>query len=260
VELSVISLPDSAKDPDELIKQDVAAWLTAINNAQPALEWLIDQYATRVDVTTAAGKRQLSTQALTVLARVDDPVEREHYLQIIGKKTGSSVHALEERLQQLITPTDKRLKPVKAEQTSGQDLYAYQDYLLALMTCEPAVNDVTKKLDAQELRGEERQQLFRYLLEHPRQLQDELPPELRQIETYVKIVLFKAETRYMNLNGQERLTEAVSLVRQVKEQHRKQRKLELTTLLREAENEHNDARVTQLQNELNTLIKEDSRA
>ena len=260
VELSVISMPESAKDPDELIKQDANAWLRVINDHKPALEWLIDQYADRVDVTTAAGKRQLSTQALTVLARVDDPVEREHYLQIISEKTGSSVNALEERLQQLINPEEKRLKPVKVEQNIGQDLYAYQDYLLALMTCEPAVNDVVKKLEAQELRGQERQQLFRYLLEHPRELRDELPPELHQIETYVKIVLFKAETRYMNLDGQERLTEAVSLVRQVKEQHRKHRKLELTMLLREAENQHDDARIAQLQNELNTLIKEDSRA
>lgn len=260
VELSVVSLPDSAKDPDELIQQDVNAWLSAINDAKPALEWLINQYANRVDVTTAAGKRQLSTQALTVLARVDDPVEREHYLQIISEKTGASMHVLEERLQQLITPVDKRLKPVKSEQVTGQDLYAYQDYLLALMACEPAARDVAKKLAPQELQGDERQQLFSYLLTHPRELRDELPPELHQIETYVKIVLFKAETRYMNLNGQERLTEAVSLVRQVKEQHRKHRKLELTTLLRQAEDEQNDARIRQLQNELNTLIKEDSRA
>lgn len=260
VELSIISLPDAAKDPDELIKQDADAWLSAINDARPALEWLIDQYANRVDVTSAAGKRQLSTQALTVLGRVDDPVEREHYLQIISEKTGASVHVLEQRLEQLITPDQKRLKPVKAQETNGQDLHAYQDYLLALMTCEPAVRDVAKKLDARELQGDERQQLFNYLLEHPHELRDELPPELHQIETYVKIVLFKAETRYINLNGQERLTEAVSLVRQVKEQHRKQRKLELTTLLREAENEQNDARVSELQNELNTLIKEDLRA
>lgn len=257
VELSVIVLPDSAKDPDELIKQAVDDWQKAINTSQPALEWLIDQYATRVDLSSAMGKRTLVTQALTVLSRVNDPVEREHYLQIVSERTGSSMHVLEERLEQLTAPADKRLKPVKVEPTDTKDDYAYQDYLLALMAVEPAVHDVVKKMTGDELHGQERQELFAYLLDHPEPLRDRAPAALQKIETYVKIVLFKAETRYSGLDGRDRMTEAVSLMRQVKEQHRKKRKQQLTTQLREAESVHDDAKIAQLQSELNTLIKEE---
>jgi DNA primase len=257
VELSIITLPGEAKDPDELIRQDISAWVAAIDNARPALEWLIEQYKARVDVTTAAGKRELSTQALNVLARIDNPVEREHYLRQISEATGTTLGALEERLDQLIMPDEKRLKPIKVEPSVNKDEYAYQDYLLALMAIEPAVHDVVKKMKTEELEGDDRQELFSFLLDDPDGLKKQVPPELHKIETYVKIVLLKAETRYMNLDGQDRLVEAVSLVRQVKEQHRKKKKQQLTTLLREAENEQDSARIARLQSELNTLIKED---
>jgi len=257
VELSIIRLPDEAKDPDELIRQDVAAWQAAIDSARPALEWLIEQYKSRVDVTTAAGKRELSTQALNVLARIDNPVEREHYLRLVSDATDTTLGALEERLDQLITPEVKHLKPIKAEQSVNKDEYAYQDYLLALMAIEPAVHDVVKKMKAEELEGDERQELFSFLLGDPDGLKKDVPPQLQKIETYVKIVLFKAETRYQTLDGQDRLVEAVTLVRQVKEQHRKKKKKQLTNRLREAEVEHDSTEVARLQAELNTLIKED---
>jgi DNA primase len=257
VELSVISMPDGVKDADELTQQGADKWQQVINSHEPALQWLISQYATRVDLATAAGKRTLATQALTVLARVSDPVEREHYLQIVGEQTGASMHALEERLSQLVNPQEQRLKPVKAEPTNSKDEYAYQDYLLALMAIEPAVHDVVKKLSINELQGEERRALLGYLLDDPDGLRSGIPQALREIETYVKIVLFKAETRYMNLDGQDRLVEAVSLTRQVKEQHRKKTKQQLTMQLREAESNHDDAKVAQLQSQLNTLIKEE---
>ncbi len=45
--LSIVTLPDSAKDPDELIKQDVALWQEAIEHSQPAVDWIIEEYTNR---------------------------------------------------------------------------------------------------------------------------------------------------------------------------------------------------------------------
>lgn len=259
VELSIVSLPDGAKDPDELIQQDVSAWLKVIEKPLPAIEWVIDQYAERFDITTAAGKRQLSTAALGLLHKVDDPVEREHYLQLVAAKLGASMDALSERLAQFNNPT-KRLRPVKNSDIA-HDVYVQEDYLLALLCVEPAARDVVRQLTADELHGEDRRRLFNYLRENPQTLRVEgLPPELHAIETYVKIVLFKAETRYENLEGQDRLVEAVSLVHQIKEQHTKQKKQLLLDQLRDAEQNHNDEAVMRLNQELNKLIKETRRA
>jgi DNA primase len=263
VELSIVTLPGDAKDPDELIKQDPKLWVQAIESPKPAVEWVIDQYAKNVDLSSAEGKRRLTTEALKLVAVLGDPIEREHYLQMLATRTGASLGALNERLQQLEHPiAPARLKPHKAEMAA--DAVAdelNQDLILALMSIDPAVNDVAKKLTVDDFSTDERRTLFTYLLEHPDHLDAEkLPRSLHSIETYVKIVLFKAETRYTDQDGQSRLIEAVSLVRRINHQKQRQKKLYLTEALREAEANGDDARALELRQELTTLIKEEKHA
>lgn len=258
VELSIITLPPGYKDPDELVQKDAALWVNVVEKTRPAIEWVIDQYATRSDVTTAAGKRAVTTETLKLLKMVDDPVEREHYFAILSEKTGASMAAIKERFGQSdLTPEEKRLKPVKTEVEIVKE-NVQQDYLLALMTVEEGAVDVAKDLGAEFFDGVERQALYTYLLGHrPPELEPEIPEELHEIETYVKIVLLKAETRYSTLDGQDRLVEAVSLVRQLKRQHKNRQKLRLTEALRDAESAHDEAESERLRAALNALIKEE---
>lgn len=261
VELTIISLPEDAKDPDELIQKDASLWLEAVTQTRPAIEWVIDQYALRNDMTTAAGKRQLTSEALRLLRGVHDPVEREHYFDLLSTKTGSSRTAIEARFDQLDEAEEpRRLKPVKNEgqQPKGAKELATQDYLLALMSVERGAVDVAEGLAAEFFEGVERQALFAYLISTPEHdLVETIPEELHEIETYVKIVLLKAETRYIPLDGAERLVEAVSLVRQVKQQHRTRQKQQLTEALRQAERSHDEAESNRLRAALNAIIKEE---
>lgn len=261
IELSIVSLPDMVKDPDELIQKDPEAWRRAVRQTRPAIEWVIDEYAARNDLTTAAGKRQLTTEALRLLVAVHDPVEREHYVDILSGKTGASRTAVEQRFSQLQdgeTPTVRRLKPIKTTEFVDGRQHMQQDYLLALMTLDDGAIDIANELTADFFDGVERQALFTYLTaSRNHELEKSIPEDLHDIETYVKIVLLKAETRYVPLDGEERLVEAVSLVRQIKQQHRTNQKQHLTEALREAEATHNDAEISRLRAALNVLIKEE---
>ena len=78
VELTIISLPEQYKDPDELIQADVSLWQRAIDTAEPAVDWILRQYAARLDLATAAGKRNFTTAALGVIRLLGDPVEQEY--------------------------------------------------------------------------------------------------------------------------------------------------------------------------------------
>lgn len=258
VELSIISLPSEYKDPDELVQHDAALWVEVVEKTRPAIEWVIDQYEARNDMSSAAGKRQLTTETMKLLRLVEDPVEREHYFAILSDKTGASMSAMKERFGQTdLSPEEKKLKPVKAEVEVLRD-NVQQDYLLALMTTEDGAVDVAKDLGAEYFDGVERQALYTYLLGHrPSNLEESIPEELQEIETYVKIVLLKAEARYSALDGQDRLVEAVSLVRQLKRQHRTKQKQRLTEALRDAESAHDEAESERLRTALNVLIKEE---
>ncbi len=260
VELSVITLPSDFKDPDELIRKDVKLWQEVIDNHQPAIEWIIDQYTERYDITTAAGKRELSTQALAIIRRLKDTVEQEHYLKRVAEVTGSSMKALESKLTVALPQPTHRLKQVHVAQTSGHDPEVHQDYLLGLAVLDPSVHDTLRHLSPDAVSGDLRQMLLAYILEHRgKPFPSPTPDELKNIETYVKIVLFKAETRYGIVDSSNRLIEAANLVRRVKDEQRKQKKALLALELRKAEQAHDEETVTRLRGELSTLIKENKR-
>ncbi len=76
LQLSIITTPDGYKDPDEVIQADPQLWLNAIEQPQDAVEWLLDDYATRYDLNTAEGKRVATTKALELIRQLQDPVEQ----------------------------------------------------------------------------------------------------------------------------------------------------------------------------------------
>ena len=86
VELRVVELPAGVKDPDELIQRDAAAWKQAIIAARPAVEWVLDRYASQYDLTAAAGRRQFSTAAAAIIQKLQDPVEAEYYWELAAKR------------------------------------------------------------------------------------------------------------------------------------------------------------------------------
>jgi DNA primase len=164
VQLSVITLPSDFKDPDELIRKDAKLWQEVIDNHQPAVEWIIDQYTIRYDVTTAAGKRELSTQALIIIRNLKDPVEQEHYLRRVAEVTGTTLRALEGKLD--ISPSKKpvhRLKPINIAPSTGHDPEVHQDYLLGLAVLDSSVHDTLRHLTPDVVSGELRQALLGYI-------------------------------------------------------------------------------------------------
>ncbi|MBC7746467.1 DNA primase [Pedobacter sp.] len=262
VELTIVSLPSEFKDPDEVIKHDPSLWQQAIESPQPAVEWIIAQYQKRFDITTAAGKRQLTTEALKIVQALKDPVEQEHYLQRLGEVTGASLKALEGKLSnQEDEVVEKRFKRISVAQNSEHDPKVSQDYLLGLAALDASVHDTLRRLTAGDVAGEERQAVLGYLLAHlGESIAESLPVDLQPYETYVKIVLFKAETRYSAVDSPERLIEAASLVRHIQDEQRTQKKQQLDLALREAEAAHDDEAAQALRTELALLIKEKKRA
>ncbi len=120
--LTVVVLPSDVKDPDELILQDVTKWQAATDNSQPVVDWIISYYRSLYDVTKLEGKRQLTTRALTVIRKLQDPVEREHYLQLLAEATGASVNALNEKMliQSRETKPARQLKNIQKPKSAGK--------------------------------------------------------------------------------------------------------------------------------------------
>jgi DNA primase len=260
VDLTIITLPGEAKDPDELIQQDVALWQQAIDTAQPAVDWVLDQYKAREDVTTAAGKRSFTTAALAVVRLLKDPVEKEHYEQRIATMVGSSLAAVQAKTATERAPVEAPLR--RAVQQSGPvptDTDAYQDNLLAVALIDPPSQELFATVDTSMFVGDNRQAVAKYLAGNAGKVVRTTPESLQSIDTYVKILLLKADARYADWDDQDRYFETARLLRQVINEHKKQQKEMLTQTLREAEAVGDDAKAASIRSELNTLIKEITR-
>jgi DNA primase len=260
VDLKIISLPDTAKDPDELIQQDPALWQRAIDEAQPAVDWILAQYSRREDVSTAAGKRAFTTAALRLVRSLSDPVEQEHYLQRIAAETSSSSEALKAKMNTIddIASEPAPLKQVHYRPSAARetDEYAYQDSALGVALLDAATHELFAAIETDMFVGDNRRAVAEYLKTHPGRSFKELPPELQPFDQYVKILLLKAETRYADWDDQNRYFEAAELLRQVATKHKEKQKEQLQLALRDAEVQHDDERVMSLLNQITTLDKE----
>jgi DNA primase len=261
VALTIISLPEGAKDPDELVQKDPKLWLKAIEKAEPVVDWVLAQYSQREDLTTAAGKRGFTTAALSVVRTLSDVVEQEHYQAKIAGMTDTSIEAIKQKQLNVLdskTPT-RALKNVQQSPDVGRDMASYQDNLLSVALIDVPSQELFSTVDSTIFTGKERQDVAKYLRSHSGKLIEDTPKALQSHDTYVKILLLKAETRYSEWSDQDRYFETARLLRQVATQHKKQQKEVLTTQLREAEESGEDVRANELRGQLNELIKEISR-
>ena len=173
--LTIISLPEGVKDPDDLIQKSPKLWQQAIDTAQPIVDWILGQYSKREDLTTAAGKRGFTTAALGVVRTLQDVVEQEHYLPKIAEYTGSSIEVLRNKLASIDKPTAQTLRRVVAQTQAEQDTSSYQDNLLAAALIDGATHDLFRQVDLETFIGEERRAVAYYLAEHVRKSTQRYP-------------------------------------------------------------------------------------
>lgn len=254
VELTIVTLPESAKDPDELIQQDVRLWEQAITNAQPVVDWVLEQYSKRNDLSSAAGKRQFTTAAISVIGSLNDAVEAEHYLGKIAAMTETSLEAIKQKVagkEQAQPHSLKRVQSARLDE-STETYNTYQDDVLAVLWSDEAARRLLDNFDTTLFSGDTRQTLARAL-------QKNTFDDLHTIDTYVKIVELKAESRYESWTQQDKELEAARLLRRMEVEQKRQTKDTLLEELRRAESEGDDQRADELRTKLHQLIKETAR-
>ncbi len=250
----VVSMPEGVKDPDDLIRQDKKLWLQAIEQAEPAIDWVLSHYRLRHNLTTAQGKSKFTSEALKLIRALEDPVVREHYLEIIARDCETSVRAITQKIRQI--PLEERTyKPVKASSVLVNDNYAYQDNILAIACLNQRVREALAETTQQLLAGEVRQVISRYLAGRVKNLQ-KTPPSLQKYDNYVKILLLKAEERYSDWSEQDQYYEATQLLKKVEHENKKQTVQDLSEQLRQAEEKGDKFVVEKLLKRLNKTIKE----
>lgn len=258
VEMEVISLPEGANDPDELIQKDPNLWRQATEQAMPAVEWVIAQYKEREDMKSAEGKRRFTSASLNLVRSIKDEVEREHYLEIIHDISKVSMVALQIKLKSTKTDeSEQRLKRAKIDKQSAvSDKNELQDALLGVAMREPETRRWLESIDVSAIGTDESRQLIKYLLENRQAPFDVVPVDLQNIEQYVKIVQLKSDMRYANWSLDQLQAEMASIVKQIISRQVNTKIQLLNDQLRDAETVGDEQQAEVLRKAINELIKE----
>lgn len=258
VDLSIVTLPGSAKDPDELIQQDPKLWEQAIDAAEPVVDWVIKQFAAREDLTTAAGKRQFTTAATTVIRALRDPVEQDHYLAQIASMTDTTREALTKKLEQ--SPmTEAARKPVKVQPVTyelDEQRERNQDTLLAVALSDVYVQDLFRDVSPTVFRGENRQAVANYIVNNIGKVIDEIPESLQPHEKYVTMILLHPDVDNVDWNADNRIATATQVLRSLQANYQNtDTKEELLRQEAEARQRGDDKTADEILQRLSQLIR-----
>lgn len=259
VKLSIIELP-SGKDPDEIIQENPKIWEDLISKPVYVVDWVLQTYEKRLDITTSQGKRALSDKALEVIARLSDPIEQEHYVREIASKLNVRISTVQSKLDALINkvPPKKKIKvePITKEEAKKMTVNAYQDQLLGLNLMFADVRTSLRDLEAVNFEGEVRQKVADFIIKNEHSSFTKVPKELLDVSDYVKIILFKTEELYGDWSSTDRTIESIGLAQRLKRTHTQKRKELLSESIKRAEANGNDSQVQELLEQFHRLLKE----
>jgi DNA primase len=256
VSLSIITIP-SGKDPDELIKQDKKIWEDIIEKPQYAVDWLIDRYKKQLDITSAQGKRTFSDVTLKVVRELQDKVEQEHYIDVIGGLIGVSKSALLSKMEAPQAQKPKLKQPVvqSLRDKASQEMIKTENHLLALALMQTQLRRYLDPFQAAMLAEQPARDLLAFLREHPDFTGEASKAAAwRPLADYGKMLSLLFEELYQGLELTELHYEATRLQAHLVDQYVKTQKARIAREMQQAD----DTRIVQLQGldkKLNNLLK-----
>lgn len=94
-DIRVVTLPEG-HDPDDIIRRDPSRWPKLLEKARPVVAYVIETLTRDIDVNDAKAKADAVRQIMPLIGDVADPVERDHYRQMLSRKLRVDERALQQ--------------------------------------------------------------------------------------------------------------------------------------------------------------------
>lgn len=97
----VVTLTDGFKDPDDCVRYDPELWHHAVTSATDVMTYYFKKVFAAGMPSAAADKKKAGALLLPEIARLQDPIERTHWLHELGTRLDVSDAVLEETMAKL---------------------------------------------------------------------------------------------------------------------------------------------------------------
>ena len=92
---------ENGKDADEAIKNDPLSFKKAIKNDTVVYDYLLSKILTSFDKNKVDGKRQISSEFLPIIARIENAIIKEHYLKKLSTEIDTSLESLVKEMERI---------------------------------------------------------------------------------------------------------------------------------------------------------------
>lgn len=94
-------LPKGIKDPADLVLIDPAAWINAVDNALPVVEFYLNESLAKHSAESAAGVKAIAKEVLPEIATLSNEMEKAHWVVKLAKALAISEEAVWQELGRL---------------------------------------------------------------------------------------------------------------------------------------------------------------
>ncbi len=265
IKLMVVSY-SGAKDPDELIKKDKKAWENALTSAKYIVDYIFDTQLKKNDIKTAIGKKQFAKNVLPIVAKIQDNVEKEHYIKKLAQAIDTPENILRDRLQKdFKSKVDKSEEPQIASVQSDNisqpkrklsKSEKIEQLILELMLSSTDYREALSDIDISNTSSLHRP-IFEQLLSNPGANANTIAKSLPKYSNYVKILSLRGEHVYSDSSEHDARLEAYTQIHRLNKIEREKTKRQLTREIATAEAEKNATKVKKLLKEYQALLNEE---
>jgi DNA primase len=128
---TVIVIPEG-KDPDEALKKNPGSFKKAVKEELGAYDYLLSKLVSDNDVSSAEGKKAVSSEYLPFISSIQNEIVKEHYLRKLSNEVSTSYESIAKELERLSQKQTAVTTPVSVKKKRSRD-EVLEEYLLALI-------------------------------------------------------------------------------------------------------------------------------
>ncbi len=133
INLKIVTIPNG-KDPDECLKNNPDDWRKAIASALAPIEFYWQILAQGKNLGDLQSKKEIAAALAEKIHKVDDPIERGHWIKVISDRLGIREEDLREKIRKLEISAKTPLKKPESEAAAAAEKPAESSELIAFRT------------------------------------------------------------------------------------------------------------------------------
>ncbi|MGA9048089.1 MAG: DNA primase [Dehalococcoidia bacterium] len=170
-EVQVVEIK-GGKDPDEIIRKSPEQWGNLLKESQPIIDFTLKKELGTINQNSPGDKSAFVSKFLPILAHIDDPVRRAHYVQKIAVLLKMDQRRIHEDLFNLLNQekkgkTSRGNKVIKSFAGQAESSRPIEEYCLAMLLQFPDIRPVGMKLSAEYFEHPENKDILLKWQENP---------------------------------------------------------------------------------------------